>query len=656
MPKNKTKNFSRNTNEQPLAVEKSELSSFVEHTLPPEEDVRRFDNYLKEGDTKKSLNDSLSKIYEGDDGKRINVQEVHIKKRRNVWLRAALIALYIAIAGGLVFAAYYWLTARQGNEAALDLSISAPGDLKTNEEFSYTLVYQNKENAVLTGLELSVTYPENFIFTSSTPAAAESNSKWRLGDLQPFSTGQIVITGRLIAQPGQSNILFADLSYSPQGITSTFKKSASVDVILSSSGFEISALGPGTALIGQEQSISVSWKPEEENYLSSFTLRLEALPNMEIMKGQSYPAGIIEKEPGVFEINTQSLAKPLVIKFKFKEKKNDNENLKLVFEYTPQVSGRNYRFEEKVFPVEVVSNSLNLTISANGQSIDQGVNFGQPINYSISYANKGEQPMNDVIIMAVIEGDAVDWRELADVHNGKVVGSTIVWTKSEVPELKSIARGQEGSIDFSVPVRPGNEAPLIKQYEINGYAQFALGDRTEELSSENSADRSNQLSLKINSDVSLDEAARYFDENNMAVGTGPLPPQAGETTTVKIYWKITNSLHELGDLKVTTTLPANVRFDNKNLANAGNLYYDANANQVVWDIGRMPLSVTSLSAEFSVAVTPTAADRNKLMVLVSGTTLGAKDNLTGFNISQVLKAQTTKLDKDDIADTDGIVQ
>ncbi len=654
MTKNKQKNPERVARLEPVRAE-SELSSFVERDLPPEEDVRRFDSYLKGGEDKKALNDSLSKIYEGDDGKRINVREVKIRRRRNGWLRAALIALYIVIAAGLAYGGYVWFMSRTSDRSALELSISAPADLAANQEFSYTIVYENKQNVTLTGLQLHLTYPDNFIFSKSQPSPSEGG-QWQLGDLKPYATGQLTVTGRIINQPGRSNVLFADLDYGLEGLTASYRKSVSVDTVLASSGIDIAAVGPGTALLGQEQSVSINWKPVDKNFIDTFMIRLDPLTNLVISPKQTYPAGVVEKEPGLYEVSAKPLAKPLVITFSFKEKKNDSEELRFGFEYRPSGNDKVYRFEEKVFPIEIVQNSLNLTMSANGSSADQGATFGQPISYSISYTNKGEQNMDDVIVMAVIEGDAVDWRKIEDPHNGKIVGSTIVWTKAEVPELKSIAKGQSGSIDFILPLRPGNEAPLVTKTEIRSYAQFALGDHAENLSTENSADRSNQLSLKVNSDTVLDEAARYFDEDNIAVGTGPLPPKVGETTTVKVYWKITNSLHELGSLKVTTTLPAGVSFDGKTVASAGTLSYDAGSNQVTWDIGRLPLSVRTLAAEFSIAVTPTASDRNKLMVLVSGTTLSALDSQTAFPLTQALKAQTTKLDKDDIADTDGIVQ
>jgi hypothetical protein len=197
---------------------------------------------------------------------------------------------------------------------------------------------------------------------------------------------------------------------------------------------------------------------------------------------------------------------------------------------------------------------------------------------------------------------------------------------------------------------------LIRTYDVKSYAQFAIGGKADELSATNEANRSNQLTIKLNSDTKLDEAVRYFDQDNIAVGTGPLPPQVDQTSTFKVYWTLTNSLHELGDLKVTTKLPNYVSWDSKDQADVGSLSYDKTTNTVTWSIGRLPLSANHAGAQFSILIKPRATDRNKLLILVSGTSLTGTDNNTTFPISQTLKAQTTRLEKDDIANTDGIVQ
>lgn len=107
---------------------------------------------------------------------------------------------------------------------------------------------------------------------------------------------------------------------------------------------------------------------------------------------------------------------------------------------------------------------------------------------------------------------------------------------------------------------------------------------------------------------------------------------------------------------MTTTLPSGVTWDGKNQASVGSVSYDQATNQVTWSVGRLPLSVSQISAEFSIALQPKLSDQNKLMILIAGTTLTGQDNQTSYAISKQLKAQTTKLEKDDIANTDGIVQ
>ena len=115
-------------------------------------------------------------------------------------------------------------------------------------------------------------------------------------------------------------------------------------------------------------------------------------------------------------------ANELKIKFKVKEKKQPSFNLKLKFELpeqlidlsTGQPNGtfKYHSFYEKDFLYDVIKGDLNINLIINGSALDQGVNFGQTLNYSINYANKGDTVMRDVILMAVLESDFLDWQSL----------------------------------------------------------------------------------------------------------------------------------------------------------------------------------------------------------------------------------------------------
>lgn len=636
--------------------EPSKVGQFVARELPSDNQAKRFDRYLKNGLDEETIDDSLSEIYQDDGGKRINVREVNIRPKKGIFIRLAIILVYVLIGAGLIGGAYYWFISRNADSTAVDLSISAPDKMIANQEFEYTIDYHNKDKVGITNLELSVVYPDNFIFESSFPSPTENNNKWTLENLRQFSSGQVKIKGRLIAAAGSSNIVFADLTYKPANISTEFKKSTSLDTILAGSGIELSAVGPTSILVGQDSEVVVKYKTSETNFIDHFNIRFVALDNINFPTSD-YGDDVKIVSPGVFAIsNLSSTEKELHLKFKFTDKKNDSEDLKINFEYQLSDSEKAYSFEEKTFPIEIVKNSLNLTIVANGKPSDQGADFGQTINYSISYINKGDKVMNDVIIMAVLDGEALDWRKLIDKNDGSVTGRSITWTKDQIPELKTLVKDQEGKIDFSIPIRDVSEASLIRTLEVKSYAQFAVSGKAEELSQTNEVNRSNQLTVKLNSDINLNESVRYFDEDNIAVGTGPLPPQVGVTSTFKIYWNITNSLHELGDLKVTTKLPDYVSWDSKDQTDVGTLSYDKNSNTVTWLIGRLPLSANQAQAQFSIAIKPKSTDRNKLLILASGTTLAGTDNNTSYAVSQILKAQTTRLEKDNIANTDGIVQ
>lgn len=634
----------------------ADFFAMVEHGDSPENEAKRFGRYVKGPSKKELVSDSLSELYQDDNGERVNVGEVSIKRRRSWWMRLGMIALYLGAVAAVIAAGFYWYSHHRRQQSPVSLGITTESTVIANQEFTYTINYQNQDNVPLHTVELTAVYPENFIITDSFPKVSEGNNKWRLPDIKGFGSGQVQIRGKLIGMTGQSNMLFVDLSYQPESLTTSFKKTASLDTILASSGLDVMATSPGSLLVGEEKSLPVSWLLQEKNFLNTFNFRVETSNQLSVKGPKQLPAGITEKG-GIWTIDPAKATEGLNLTLKALDKGSEKEEVKLLFEYTPAESEKAFVIEEKIFEIEVIKNSLNLSLSANGQTADQGVDFDQVINYSISYANKGEATMNNVIITAVLDSDALDWRKLEDKYNGKVVGSSIIWTPAEIPALAALAQDQQGTINFSIPVRSSNEAKLIERYEIKSYSQFSLTDKEEETSAEeNESNRSNQLILKLNSDLNLDEAVRYFDEDNIAVGTGPLPPKVGERTTLKVYWNITNSLHELGNLSVSTTLPSGVTWDGKDIVSVGSLSYDAVTNRVTWNVGRLPLSAPEIKAEFSIALTPRLADQNRLMILASGTTVNAQDNQTTYQINKVLKAQTTKLEKDDIADTDGIVR
>jgi hypothetical protein len=318
-------------------------------------------------------------------------------------------------------------------------------------------------------------------------------------------------------------------------------------------------------------------------------------------------------------------------------------------------NGESYIFWEKSIKPTVISSDLNLNLAVNGTKNDVALNFGQPLNYSLSYTNQGSASYKDVIIMAALDGDILDWTSLRDSNNGTVHNNTIIWTKNEIPALAEIKPGASGQLNFSLNLRSFKEGDSASGLTVTGYGQYNMNGQPVK----GQENKSNIIKVLINSDLSLVEKIRYFNEDNQPVGSGPLPPKVGSQTSFRVYWTVKNNLHELTDAKVVFNLPDYVNFGTAGTTtNVGNLYFDVASHQVVWEIGRLPLSVGQVNAEFNISVTPVEVDRNKIIVLSSGSTVSAMDKETKSVISKHLGAKTSKLEDDDIANLNnsGIIQ
>jgi len=248
----------------------------------------------------------------------------------------------------------------------------------------------------------------------------------------------------------------------------------------------------------------------------------------------------------------------------------------------------------------------------------------------------------------------LDWNTVIDKNKGKIKNNKISWTKDEIPALGDLTPNTEGTIDFSIKVKNPGEIDPTKNYQVKSYARFTVGTSA---SSENSEDsKSNEITNKINSDLNIKERVMYFNDDNIAVGYGPLPPKVGEATGYKVYWNLTNNLNELNNLEIVTTLPSYVNWDNKNRTDLGTINYDSSTRKVTWHIGRLSITNTRAEAEFNITITPTSNDKGKIMVLLPGTTVVADDNATGSKINKTNQPKTTKIEDDQAINDDGIIR
>ena len=614
-PNNKSdKNGAADNGEIEIRRERSSLAEFTSRPLPTEKEVERFEEFIEEEAKGEEIEESLSEIYQDDNGEMVDVRRMVIKRRHGFLFWFFVFVFLMSVFAGAGYAVYRYVYLHAGSDAtAFEFYIDGETDITAGEELTYVIHYKNTSNIPIRNARLNVAYPENFLFAESRPAPSSRKDIWLIDAIPAKYSGKVTISGSIIGQKGDTGIMLANMTYAPENFSSEFRKETSINSTIRDVGLFFDFNYTSTVLLGEESEVGVRIRAGENSRIDNFRLVFEPQENIDFLPSKKDAkdekneggAGIEVIRPGVWQISGVTGEESILpARFKFTEKISDHQEITLNF-YAParedastsSAESRQIKIFEKKIAFEVMKSDLNLTLIINGAREDQPVNFGQRLNYSIVYKNKGEAEMKNVVIMAALESDFLDWTTLKFARPGRERGNTISWSKEEMPELEALARNEEGIIDFSIEVAGMGEPDYKKNYQVRSFAQFSVGEK--EGAPAGDDNKSNTIINKINSDLRLTEQVRYFNEDNIPVGTGPHPPAAGETTTYKVYWDLSNNLHELHGLKVTVKLPEYADWDGKERASVGSVRFSGENREIVWDIGRLPVTVYRAGAEFS---------------------------------------------------------
>jgi len=224
-----------------------------------------------------------------------------------------------------------------------------------------------------------------------------------------------------------------------------------------------------------------------------------------------------------------------------------------------------------------------------------------------------------------------------------------------VPSLARIGAGEEGTLDFELPIL-GEPIANAKDADYRIVSWLEAGVARIDGDEVHRTAKTQPIVAKILSDARLSAQARYFDDDAVPVGSGPLPPEVGKETTYRISWTIENSLHELADLKLSAKLPSNVVWTGISSVDAGELQFDAAGEKMSWSLNWMPVTIKKLTVSFDVRLMPTEADKGRIPTLVDAAIFEAVDRITGDSLLLSTPPLTTALEGDDLAAGKGRVQ
>lgn len=632
---------------------KSGLAKFIQRPLPDEEEVSDFEKTVNKEIRQDEIENNLSEIYQDKKGNLVDVTNENFKKKKNWFLIIFKNLFLLAILASGVYLAYYYFAHQLSNTGEARIEIIAPDRISLGEEFSYTIKYYNSASVPLNNVSLEVFPPDSFIVYDYSTEPSIYNF-WDIGTLNPAESRELTITGAIFNRHNSPNTISAKINYEPSNFSSRFSKEDTKNTILDGLGFRLAINYSSSALVGQDSEINFSFVDIAEINFDSLILDLNTPDNFSISSVTSEIEGNLEIEKVnsnryiLKNIKSELEKIDLVINYKVLEKIEDNQRIVSSLIYKEDGSDEKIIRQDNLdFKINESEISLELMINED-KSARQSINFSETLNYSLKFENKGKDIVNDLVLMLIIEGEMVDWTSLNENNNAVVLDQVIVWSKEHISQLAELKPNEKGEINFSIDVNNYREDDFGLDLEIFSFAQYSFNYNEDDLDL-NLDNKSNEITKIINSNLSFSDEIRYFDDNNIPVGSGPLPPKVGETTSFKVYFTLKNTLHELEDIVVRLKLPEYVSFVERQVANIGQITFDEETNEVLWKINRMPLSVHRADSEFNISITPSLDDRDRILTLSPGVTIEASDTVSEGKINLRSQPKTTKLEDDSIA-------
>jgi hypothetical protein len=588
-------------------------------------------------------------------------QLVKQSKRRRLWFYVISI---LALLFGLALAGFYIFNGQGGKfgEEAVRVELLGPASAPSGQVVEYKLAYTNDQAVDLLNVEINVRYPSGFTWQDSSPAPAVADgSRFSLPRLAAHEAGFVTIRGQLVGEVDEEKTLGAVFTYEPDNFRAQFAKNVTVKTKIVASVVNVELTGPAQLPADQTLLLTATYRNSSANKLSGLVLRLTLpngfeleLPPLQPLSGSNNTWQLPDIEPrGEGKIELKG-------KFTEAAAAGNQEFRVIVGIVTPPAKDVTVQ-EEKVFNTTLIKSHLTLNLTANEVSLKSAIDLGQEITYDLAYTNEGSVPFSDLVLTAKLNPIYFDWASLRDSASGTVdaTAGTIVWTKENLTSLEVLSAGSSGNLRFSLrtqPVLPTSLAasPSFKA-QITAQAKQLVGDSLRDVSAQ-----SNEIETKVNTQFSLNAEGRYYTDQLVKLGSGPLPPQVGQTTTYVIFWRLGNSWSEVDNIEVTSTLPVGVTWTGQTTVTAGQaVTFNPNTREVRWQLNRLPPGAGAAfekpEASFEVAITPEDNDAGKILVLAKTTTATGRDNFSGADLIATAKFITTDLDDDLGAQTKGVV-
>ncbi|MEK7108043.1 MAG: hypothetical protein AAB898_00025 [Patescibacteria group bacterium] len=592
----------------------------------------------------------LKQIYAMDDGdeKHIDMSRLEIVRQPVVrrMLTATLLVL-IAIMAGLLGALVLTNPLRSENRQVLTFDIAPEDPIVSGRPTTIRIPYQNTASVSLSSLEIEVHVPEMFVFQSAIPEPLKTKPlTWNVGSVGVGTQGEIALSGVFVAPPGTVVTLQVITRYVPSNFSSPFEAIESESILIDQSVFKVSMSGAERAIPGENVTYTIVAEHTEEVSYEQTELRLTLPSGFSIAHANPPPD---EVGIAVWSLPTFSKDAPFRVEMTGTFASDVSGEQTTAAHMGTTLNDLFVPQAEAVFTTDVLASDLSLSLIVNGQTGDSIALPGDDITVNLSLDNRGEEAAENVVIELFVDRglNRLNLAEREGVPDGDVYGNKINWDQTDMSRLKTLPGGEDASIDLAIPMREEGDTAFVLRAEarIETVGGIEINRKIE----------STAITVRVASDLTAAASARYFDASGHAIGSGPIPPKVGQTTTYRVTWTVANALNDVGDAVMVAAIPSDAQWAGLVSVSAGSVIYDTVGNRVRWTIGGMNDDDAPAVAVFDMRVTPTLADVGTFMDLLGMATLTATDTETNTTVSSITAALTSELPDDPAAENLGTV-
>lgn len=483
--------------------------------------------------------------------------------------------------------------------ANVSVTVSGPKEVASGEIVKYSFEYSNRNILGVKNAELRVSFPD--AFRAEAGEYVQSGSSLLtipIGELAGKSVGRAEISGKFYGLKGELVYPKVIFRYTPSNMGGAFETEAQIGVTIALSPLAIDIIVPQEVASGNEVTYIVNYRNDSDVAFSGLRINAEYPDGFHFSDADPAPSegDAVWKIGNVLPHGSGSIT----VRGTLSGTRDQAKVFRAVFGVV-KGDGTFLAYDQGERVTRVVASPLSITQTVNGK-IDLAVNPGEALTYRLRYSNDGSVGLRDVIIAAEVNSPFLDMATLSPgVGKYDAANKRIVWRASDVPGLSLVGPQQSGEVAFSVSVRKdiGTSGTVGKSLSIQAVAKIDSPD----IALRDKVSSSNILETKVNSIVFFDVNGYYFDA--AVLNSGPIPPKAGQETTYTIHLVVTNYLNDLGQAKVTASLPTGVKFLGKKLSEAESIDYNDRSGAFVWNIGNIPGGGKNVrEVIFQVAVTP----------------------------------------------------